>query len=62
MNKTYPYEEEVKVHSISISNFTRKIEKEEYDPELLEFCRCICCICLLFTDLPEILCKWCIKK
>ena len=45
-------EEEDKIHSISISNFTKKNEGE-YDPELLDFCRCICCCCLLFTDCPE---------
>lgn len=59
--KIHPDLEE-KVHSISISNFTKKVEKEKYDSDLLELCRCICCLCLLFTDIPEKCCKWLIKE
>lgn len=52
---------EEKIHAITIKNFS-KDKLEETDPELLEFCRCICCFCILFTDLPIKFCKWLISR
>lgn len=61
MNSIKPDDDEETIHQISINNFTKK-DDVNFDSELLEFCRCFCCLCLIFTDLPEKCCLWIIKK